>query len=194
MLKLIGWGLALMFAACLVGLLTACTPATTYTNGVPNFAVVEPGVWRSGQPTTAAQWAWLKSLGVQHVVKLNDPVLEGSDDLAVAAGLDVHVLTIQPVEGPNLVVDGWDTLERPDESKVSEALSIVAAGGGVLVHCTHGQDRTSFLIGRHRVEQDRGRASADCNTTKIAPVRHPELVGLEGFWDFWHYGMMAPHP
>ena len=191
MLKLIGWGLALMFVVCVAGLLTACTPATTYTNGVPNFAQVEPGLWRSGQPTTEAQWAWLKSLGVRHVVKLNDPVLEGSDDIAVAAGLDVHVLTIQPVDGPNLVVDGWDTLERPDAAKLDAAEAVIAAGGGVLVHCTHGQDRTGLAIGMHRVMHDHW-AKTDAYHEMLTRGFHPELVGLEGFWDFWHYGMLAP--
>ena len=46
----------------LVILLSACSPTVT-SHGVPNLVQVEPGIWRSGQPT-ADGWVYLKSLGV----------------------------------------------------------------------------------------------------------------------------------
>src|SRR5207248_565682 len=46
----------------------ASRAGTPVDRGVPNFRVVDQGVYRGGQPTEAG-WAYLKSLGVKTVVK-----------------------------------------------------------------------------------------------------------------------------
>jgi len=67
--------------------LFGCSP-TIYTRGVPNLVQVGPGLWRSGQPTTIDSWNYLKSLGINHIVKLNFDS-EGSDDEATMSPLHV---------------------------------------------------------------------------------------------------------
>ena len=56
-------------------------------DGIPNYREVRPGVYLGGQPTLAG-WAYLKSIGIKTVVKLNFPS-EGSDDEAARLGMTV---------------------------------------------------------------------------------------------------------
>lgn len=161
-----------VIALALAATLYACSP-TTYTRGVPNLEQVEPGLWRSGQPTTATEWAYLKSIGVRHVVKLNYDH-EGTDDLARAAGLDVHVLSIHP--------DTLDVFAPIDAHKVYAALRVIIAGGGVLVHCTHGQDRTGLIVGLWRIAGDYWTAKR-AYAEMLAHHFHPALVDLSEYWE-----------
>jgi tyrosine-protein phosphatase SIW14 len=164
----------------LILLALGCSP-TTLNQGIPNFVQVEPGLWRSGQPTTAAQWSYLKSIGVRHVVKLNFDS-EGTDALAIAAGLDVHVLSVQP-EGDQDVFDNvLNTFVRPNAAALSEAERVIAEDGGVLVHCTHGQDRTGLVVGEHRVLHDRW-SKADAYAEMLKNNFHAELHGLHETWE-----------
>ena len=164
----------------LVGLLVGCAK-TKDVNGVPNLVQVEPGLWRSGQPTTSAEWAYLKSLGVHHIVKLNFES-EGSDGDATAAGLDVHVLSIQPEGDKDIFDNVTNTFVRPDVTKVVEAERIVSRGEGVLVHCTHGQDRTGLVIGIYRVMHKQMSKDAAYGEM-LKNYFHPELHGLHEFWE-----------
>lgn len=161
--------------------LVGCTP-TAYTHGIPNLAQVDgaSNVWRGGQPTTADGWAYLKSLGIKRVVKLNFEPTEGSDDGARAIGLEVHVHSIQP-EGD---VDVWDevlgTFVRPSRDIIALALEELALGDA-FVHCTHGQDRTGLVVGEFRVQRQ-GWSRDDAWSEMIAHGFHPELVGLTSYW------------
>lgn len=166
-----------IIALCLAAL--ACSP-TVYTHGVPNLVMVETGLWRSGQPT-AEGWAYLQSLGIRTVVKLNFDS-EGSDDGARALGMTVHELSIQP-EGDKDVFDNLvNTFVAPDASRIASAEAVIAAGGAVLVHCSHGQDRTGIVIGIHRLEHERWSKQAAYGEM-IAHHFHPELNGLHEFWE-----------
>ncbi len=151
----------------------SCSP-TVYTHGVPNLVQVDPGVWRSGQPTTAAAWAYLKSLGIKRVVKLNFES-EGTDDGARAVGMEVIYLPIEP-NGDMLTV-----VEKPDAAHVEAAVKAIAEGGGVIFHCSHGQDRTGLLAGIHRVRNDHWPKSA-AHREMLARGFHEELVGLDAYW------------
>src|SRR5262249_21361082 len=86
------------------------------------------------------------------------------------------VVSIQP-EGDKDVFDNFtNTFVRPDMSKLIEAEQVIAEGGGVLVHCTHGQDRTGLVIGIHRVMHDHiGKDEAYSEMLKNH--FHPELQG-----------------
>lgn len=163
-----------------LGTLVGCRP-TTMMHGIPNFAQVTPGVWRSGQPTTDADWSYLRSLGIAHVVKLNFPS-EGSDEGAVRAGLTVHTLSLQPEGDRDLFDDIAATFVGPDRAVVLEAQRVIAAGGGVLVHCTHGQDRTGYIVGRYRVQQQ-GWAKELAYREMLSYGFHPELHGLHEAWE-----------
>lgn len=158
-----------------------------YTHGVPNFARVDDNVYRSGQITTQEGWNYVRTIAAGrhvHVIKLNFDT-EGSDDLAVKMGFDVHVLAIEP-RGDQ---DWWDDLKsvfrQPDETIVQEAerlLSSATPTDFFIVHCTHGQDRTGYVIGRHRVEHD-GWTKDAAYQEMIVHHFHPELHGVHEAWE-----------
>jgi protein tyrosine/serine phosphatase len=170
----------LLFALLAVAALFGCSPAV-YTHGIPNLVQVEPRIWRSGQPTTAEQWQYLKSIGITRVVKLNFQS-EGSDYGATAAGMTVHILSIQP-EGDKDIFDNiLNTFVKPDPARLVEIETAIELGGGVLVHCTHGQDRTGLAIGRYRVLYD-GWSKDAAYAEMLANNFHPSLHGLHESWE-----------
>jgi tyrosine-protein phosphatase SIW14 len=169
--------IAKLFPITLVAVLS-CSP-TTYTHGVPNLAQVELGLWRSGQPT-AEGWAYLKGLGIRTVVKLNFDS-EGSDDGARALGMRVLELGIQP-EGDKDVFDNvLNAFVTPNVERIRSAEAVIATGGAVLVHCSHGQDRTGLIIGIHRVAHEHWSKEAAYGEM-AAHGFHWELEGLQEFW------------
>jgi len=170
-----------------------CSP-TTYVHGIPNLAQVESGIWRSGQPTTVEQWRYLRSLGITRVVKLNFEH-EGSDDGAKSAGMKVLMVSIQP-EGD---LDVWDNLAgtfvQPSPLLLTAAVQAIEQGGGVLVHCTRGRDRTGLVVGRYRVIHDHWSPSAAYSEM----LRHhftPALHGLHESWENFARaaGSVTPSP
>jgi tyrosine-protein phosphatase SIW14 len=151
---------------------------------VPNLYQVKPGLWRSGQPTTAEQWQQIKALGITRVIKLNFES-EGTDDGARAAGLIVHEVSVQP----NGDVDLFDAIANsfvsPDPAKLAEAQNIIRLGiGGILIHCTRGQDRTGFVIGQSRVLND-GWTKQQAYDEMLKYGFHPLLHGLHEAWEEW---------
>jgi hypothetical protein len=175
-----------LLAGLAIVLLVGCRPAVIPSNpvGIPNLVEVAPGLWRSGQPTTDEQWAYLAQvLNIRTVVKLNFDG-EGSDEGAVRNGLRVEHLSIQP-EGD---IDVWDelvgTFKKPDPALVGEAVGVMSTarpGAGVLVHCTHGQDRTGLAVAAYRVIVD-GWSKERAWDEAIQLGFHPELTGLDAFW------------
>ncbi|HEY8097827.1 MAG TPA: tyrosine-protein phosphatase [Methylobacter sp.] len=164
-------------------ILAGCTP-TIYVHNIPNFAQVEQGIWRSGQPVTDADWLYLKSIGVNHVIKLNFES-EGTDNGATKAGLTVHVLSIQP-EGDKDIFDNIsNTFVAPNSKNLDAAEAILEAGGGVLIHCTHGEDRTSLGVGRFRVLHDKW-TKDKAYQEMLQHHFHPELHGLHEYWENFH--------
>ena len=163
-----------------LALLTAGCHATTTTNGVPNLVQVNPGVWRSGQPASPAAWVYLKSQGIHTVVKLNFPS-EGSDTDAESLGMKVIAVPIQPNGDVTTITD------VPDASHIQAAVDALSAGGGVLVHCTHGQDRTGLVVGVYRVQHDHW-SKSQAWREMLQRGFHTELLGLDAFWEG------VPHP
>ena len=164
----------------------ACSASVPTASKVPNLYQVKPGLWRSGQPTTAEQWVELRRMGISRVIKLNFES-EASDDGARAAGLIVHEVSIQPAGDTDVFDALANTFTRPDPVRLAEAQTILRLDwvrGGVLVHCTHGQDRTGFVIGQMRVLTDRwskSRAYAEMRHYGF----HPLLRGLREAWEDW---------
>lgn len=153
--------------------LCGCVTAVL-THGVPNFATVEPGVYRGGQPTEAG-WKYLKSIGVSYDVKLNTWD-EASDLGAFAAGMFVQ---------DDGIIDFWEqTLGRPNGYAVDSAVqSLINKGNhpGIFIHCEHGQDRTGLVVAIYRVRVC-GWSKADAEKEMLARGFHKDLRGL---WDFW---------
>jgi protein tyrosine/serine phosphatase len=163
--------------------LVGCAVTPVLTNGVPNYAVVEPGLVRGGQPQDINAWRWLESIGVTDVVKLNFEA-EASDIDAHAVGLVVHYLPIQPAGDADILTDAVRTLEEPDRQSIREAIDLLHARGTrtFYVHCQHGQDRTGLVIGEYRVLHE-GWITRAAWREMIDHGYHPALLGLDRAWE-----------
>lgn len=111
---------------------TVCGCKSASVHGVSNFAIVNPGIYRGGEPTEEG-WKYLKSIGVSNVVKLNMES-EGSDKIAENLGMKVvsiPISTRQQIFGP-----------------VGPQLEIGLTNIilGTFVHCEYGKNRTGTLI------------------------------------------------
>jgi protein tyrosine/serine phosphatase len=107
--------------------------------GVPNFGVVDPGIYRGAAPT-AKGLAALKEMGVVCVVDLRI-----SPKQVKAEGAEVRRLGMRFVNLPM----GSDP---PTAKEETQFLAIVAQAGRqpVFVHCQYGADRTGVMIGLYR--------------------------------------------
>ncbi|MDN0082742.1 tyrosine-protein phosphatase [Crenobacter sp. SG2305] len=116
-------------------------------HGVPNFHIVDSGVYRGGQPTSEG-WAYLKSLGVKTVVKLDLPA-EGTDEEAARLGM-----TVVDASGPPSDLKNF--YEAPDPARIRLAVQTLEdeSRWPIYVHCLHGQDRTGLIVGLFRVRHD----------------------------------------
>jgi len=172
-------------SALLCMLIVACSPMV-YTHGVPNLVQVDTNLWRSGQITTQAGWDYIATLAhgqPVHVIKLNFPN-EGSDEPAVKMGFNVIEVPLQPEGDTDVLDDVSGLFEKPDASLVAGVewlLSHRAPGEFWLVHCTHGQDRTGFIIGAYRVLTDRW-PKRQAYAEMLAHHFHREIVGLVEAW------------
>lgn len=157
--------LAMLFAlafGCATG------PGYPAPEGVPNLDQVEPGVYRGGQPRTAAGWRYLRSLGLTNDIKLNTGE-EASDSAAVSAGFTLRYFPIDTIE---------QLVTGPDSIQMDSALA--AIGPGTFIHCEHGQDRTGLLVGLYRLQEGTNAAAAWCEMTNHG--YHPALMGLTWYW------------
>lgn len=139
-------------------------------NGIPNLEVVEPGIYRGGQPCDAG-WNWLKSAGITRVVKLN---LE-SEATDVAA----HALGMRQFYFP-IDLDDQLIFKPKIETVVSATKEIVPS---TFIHCSHGQDRTGLVVGCFRVWHQQWPKNSAWDEM-IRNGFHPELLGLSMFWEW----------
>ena len=162
----------------------------TYTHGVPNLAQVDNNIWRSGQITTEEGWAWIAQIAAGrkiHSIKLNFDT-EGTYTLAQQLGFEVLYVPVQPENDVDLWDDLLDIWKGPDPDAIAKAeaqLSYCLARPATdicLAHCTHGQDRTGFLIGEHRVLHD-GWTKDAAYQEMLAHHFHPELHGVHEAWE-----------
>ena len=171
------------------GLLGGCCSTHPTVHTIPNFAVVngETKVYRGGEPVTGEAWAYLKSLGVRTVVKLNEES-ESKDTGAAVIGLRVVRLPISTVE---------QTIGSPNVATIRRAVDEMSHGA-VFVHCgsnsrsnphsfaakTHsqgGQDRTGLVVATYRVWVQRW-TKQDAHAEMMSFGFHPMLPGLANFW------------
>jgi protein tyrosine/serine phosphatase len=154
---------------------------TTVTHNIPNLQQVKPGLWRSGQPQNVFDWEYLRVLGITRAIKLNFET-ECSDSSARIAGITSYMMSVQPEEDKNLISNITNTFARPDAKVIEAAEKLIDPSVGTLVHCTHGQDRTGYLIGRYRVNAERwSKNEAYLEMLKFG--FHPELYGLHKAWE-----------
>jgi protein tyrosine/serine phosphatase len=113
------------------------TPAVPRADipGLPNFAQVAPGLYRSAQPTAEGLRA-AKAMGIRTVVNLralhSDRALLGDTGLGY-----VHIRS---------------TAWHPEDEDIVAFLTVALdpARQPVLVHCEHGADRTGLMVATYR--------------------------------------------
>src|SRR5207253_3504357 len=127
--------------------LAACRSASG-PDGLPaNFGVVEEGkIDRGAQPSAASVEA-LARRGIRTILKLNGSASTEEESAAARLGIRVvHVdLDARTVGAPSSCA----AVER------AYAAMTDPRNWPVYVHCTHGRDRTGFLIGLYRERAER---------------------------------------
>ena len=178
--------LALAFA-----FFSACQSSHPTVCGIPNFDTVSQRhkIYRGGEPLNAKSWAFLQSLGVRTVVKLNTEK-ESHDDGATALHMNVIRLPSTDLE---------QLFGSPDLRKRIVCAVGVMRRGAVFVHCGSdgrskpnsfgaltdtqgGQDRTGLVVGCYRVwveHQTKADARREMKSFHFHALLFP---GLAGFW------------
>ena len=156
---------------CAVTLAGSCLFAGCVTcpsvNGVPNFAEVDPGIYRGGQPN-AQGWRFLRSLGVTNVVKLNREVAD-----TPAAGMNLCSISLPPAAI-------WEVFQKPCSNDVWRAVQAMKHGG-TYVHCQRGRDRTGLVVGCYRMWIE-GWSELDAAREMDAMGYRWSIPGLTAFW------------
>lgn len=106
--------------------------------GADNLHIVEPGFYRSGQPSRIGFANLAGRLGIRSVVSLR--AFHADDEHAGSLGLTLVRVPLYT----------WAI----DEASVTRALAEVEVArerGPVLLHCQHGADRTGLVCALHRM-------------------------------------------
>lgn len=143
---------------------------TVTSTTIPRLQEVKPGLWRSGQPTTAQEWAFLWNIGISNVVKLNEGS-EYSDQGAVNAGMKLRYFPIDVYE--QMLPPG------PSDQKMADIVAAMRQPG-TLTHCEFGRDRTSLAVGMLRLADGWTKDAAWQEMTNHG--YHPALRGLTATW------------
>ena len=174
-----------------LALLSACQMLHPPVRGIPNFAAVNEHrrIYRGGEPPTLEGWAYVKSLGVRTVVKLNMET-ESTDAYARRVGLTVARLPItrqeQMAGSPEL------------DGKIRRAVGKMSRGA-VFVHCGSdsrskpdslaalfdsqgGQDRTGLVVGCYRVWVEHQKKAVARTEMKSFRFHALLLPGLANYW------------
>lgn len=106
--------------------------------GVPDLHRVTPALYRCAQPD-ATGFANLAKLGVQSVINLRRSV----DDAPLAAGTGLTLVHIK--------IKTRHIRENQSAQIIAALRALVAAKPPVVVHCTHGADRTGLIIALWRM-------------------------------------------
>jgi tyrosine-protein phosphatase SIW14 len=101
-----------------------------------NFHPVTDGIFRSALPSPAG-YPQLKKMGFKTILNLQ----ESAGDEAKKAGPEIRVVHV-----------AMSGLKKPTFEQMDRALEVLAtAERPILAHCTHGKDRTGFVIASWRV-------------------------------------------
>ncbi len=152
---------------------------------VDNFQVVTPdALYRSGQPTGDADWDYLKAIGITTVIKLNQYAADtdAAEELRMAKRRNIEVLPLylQPEDLPH----NWNPWAGPDSKTLTEVIRTLENRGHrkILVHCSHGKDRTGLVVALYRI-----RNQQLCKEAAYQEMKHygssPFLFGLKPVLD-----------
>ena len=130
-----------------LALILGCRSAAPVAGMPHNFGVVEEGrIYRGAQPSSADLEA-LQRRGVRTILKVNSDDLQS--ERATAARLGMQLVYV-PLSAR--------TVGRQSScADVQRAYAVLTdpAAWPVYVHCTHGRDRTGFLVGLFREREER---------------------------------------
>jgi len=156
-----------------------------------NFQIVSPGgaaganaVYRSGQPKGDAEWAYLERIGTKTVVKLNELSKDAdeSEELSLAKKHNINVIPIyvSPEDFPH----NWNPWAHPDEKALAQAVETLENNNDlpILVHCSHGKDRTGLVVAVYSVRNKKYCKDAAFNEMKHYGT-NPFLFGLKPMLD-----------
>jgi protein tyrosine phosphatase (PTP) superfamily phosphohydrolase (DUF442 family) len=149
-------------------ILTACTTKTQQSAIIArispdpapvfNFQVVNSGgsdgadaVYRSGQPKNG-DWDYLEKIGIKTVIKLNEfsDIESAAEEIKLAN--DHHINVIQMYMQPEDFPHNLDLSAHPDENLLRQAVeALESSKRPVLVHCSHGKDRTGLVVAVYSV-------------------------------------------
>jgi len=128
---------------------------------VPRFDRVDAQVYRSGQPSPQELRELTSRYGIRTVIKLN----HGKEPVPPGVAVLRHSL---------------DVMTEPDAATLKDILTAIERSPKpVLVHCTHGEDRTGLVVALYRM---RNGASADSAYADM--VRHG-FHPYPGIWRAW---------
>jgi protein tyrosine/serine phosphatase len=136
---------------------------------IPNFDIVEAGIYRGGQPDCGEHWQFLKDLGVEQVIKLNTDS-EGSDEAWTKMGGELF----------KVPETAWKQIITEPDIAVQILTAVEFIRPKTFIHCLHGQDRTGLVIGAYRLK--RGWSKREAYVEMLSHGFHPILLGLSKAW------------
>lgn len=150
----------------LLALLLCACATQRLQHGIPNLRLVEPGVYRGGQPQEAG-WRWLRQQGVTNVVKLN-----GEEGAWPPDDIDMDLVAID--------ITIWMQLSG-EHLKAAIPLAVSHIKPGTFVHCSRGEDRTGLVVAMYR--RQRGWTKAAAEREMLRCGFHKSLAGLWNYWE-----------
>ena len=138
-------------------------PQVTGNGGIPRFLIVNPRLYRGGQPD-AAGFRFLSKLGVKTVIDLREYTPRSEEERKAVEVTGMKYVNI-PMRG----------METPAAEKVDQAIRLLQSNetGPVFVHCRLGKDRTGLVVACYRVTHD-----GWDNRKALAEARH---IGMSWF-------------
>jgi hypothetical protein len=128
----------------LVLLLVGCS------DGRPmNFAMVDAGMYRGGQPSATEVAVLRRDLGIKTIIRLN----RGSavEDRTAARLAGIHLVEI-PIDPKKLGTPDGPTREAVERAY---AAFVDPSNAPVYLHCDRGRDRAGFIVGLYRARKQR---------------------------------------
>lgn len=160
----LGWALLLsLVAASGCAFFSPTPPDTARLDGFPlrRFDRVDAVVYRSAQPSAEQLRELQRRYGIRTVLKLNS----GGEPVPEGVTLIHHPLSVLKEPTPQQLQEILDTIDHSEKP--------------LLVHCTHGEDRTGLVIALYRLRH--GTATDTAYADMMRHGFHP-YAGVFAAW------------
>ena len=133
-------------------------------NGIPNFAEIQPGLTRGGQPSEEGI-RFLRDHGYRTVVSFRSDSPDRDD--VIRSGMDYVEIPLHA---------GIFGAKDPTEEQVRQFLAVVTdpARRPVFIHCLRGKDRTGIMSAIYRIEA--------CGWTADDAIEEMRAFGFHGYY------------